>query len=163
MSQRFSTMVPPVPVRAEWQIEWKTERWGQHCYNHRQKLTGFPSMFGGRTLTKGCTGCNSVKTRDTHYHCIFSFLFIGWEPTMWPANNCLQIRVSLQIIFCSYVTETMLYCENGRLVPQAVREWFDILSLSKEQWSSDKTIITEHSHCKISWFVSVSQINSYLP
>ena len=25
--------------------------------------------------------------------CIFPFLFIGREPTTWPANNCLQIMV----------------------------------------------------------------------
>ena len=32
---------------------------------------------------------------------IFSFLFIGWKLTTWPANNCLQISVLLQLIFCS--------------------------------------------------------------
>ena len=94
--------------------------------------------------------------------CIFSFLFIDREPTTWPANSCLQISVLLQIIFCSCVIETTLLCENGRSVPRAVRVWFDIFSWSKEQWSNDKTII-ELSYCKISWFVSVSQINNYLP
>ena len=61
----------------------------------------------------------------------FFFLFIGWEPTTWPANNCLQIMVCscampsnsvwLQIIFCSCVKETVLFsflrsllCKNGR-------------------------------------------------
>ena len=59
------------------------------------------------------------------------FLFIGREPTTWPANNCLQIMVCscampfnsvwLQIIFCSCVKETVLFSllrsllhENGR-------------------------------------------------
>ena len=47
------------------------------------------------------------------------FLFIGREPTTWPANNCLQIMVCscampsnsvwLQIIFCSCVKETVLF------------------------------------------------------
>ena len=63
----------------------------------------------------------------------FFFLFIGREPTMWPANNCLRIMVcscamlsnsvGLQIIFCSCLKETMLLsllrslmCENGRLL-----------------------------------------------
>ena len=63
----------------------------------------------------------------------FFFLFIGWEPTTWPANNCLQIMVCscampsncvwLQIIFCSCVKETVLFAflrsllpENGRLL-----------------------------------------------
>ena len=49
----------------------------------------------------------------------FFFLFIGREPTTWPANNCLQIIVCscempsncvwLQIIFCSYVKVTVLF------------------------------------------------------
>ena len=59
------------------------------------------------------------------------FLFIGQEPTTWPATNCLQIMVCsctmpsnciwLQIIFCSCVKETVLFSilrsllhENGR-------------------------------------------------
>ena len=63
--------------------------------------------------------------------CKFFFLFIGREPTTWPANNCLQITVCswalssnfvwLQIIFCSCVNETTLFsflrsllCENDR-------------------------------------------------
>ena len=43
--------------------------------------------------------------------CKFFSLFIGWEPTTWPANICLQMMVCscamssncvwLQIIFCS--------------------------------------------------------------
>ena len=46
-------------------------------------------------------------------------LFIGREPTTWPANNCVQIMVCscamlsncvwLQIIFCSCVKETVLF------------------------------------------------------
>ena len=49
----------------------------------------------------------------------FFFLFIGREPTTWPANNCLQIMVCscampsncvwLQIIFCTCVKETVLF------------------------------------------------------
>ena len=91
----------------------------------------------------------------------FSFLFIGRELTTWPANNCLQISVLLQIIFCSCVFETTLLCENGGSVPRAGREWFDIFSWTKQQWSNDKTII-ELGYRKISWFVTVSLIN-YLP
>ena len=61
----------------------------------------------------------------------FFFLFIGREPTTWPANNCLQIMVCscampsncvwLQIIFCTCVKETVFFSflrsllrENGR-------------------------------------------------
>ena len=63
--------------------------------------------------------------------CIFSFLFISRELITWPANNCLQISVLLQITFCSCVIETTLLCENGRWVPRAGSEWFDIFKLIK--------------------------------
>ena len=87
-----------------------------------------------------------------HYHSkqIF-FLFIGREPTMWPANNCLQIMVCscaimlcncvwLQIIFCSCVKETGLFSflrsllhENGS---------FPKIFIKKQTWSlNDKTIL----------------------
>ena len=49
----------------------------------------------------------------------FFFFFIGWEPTMWPANNRLQIMVCscpvlsspvcLQIILCSCVNKATLF------------------------------------------------------
>ena len=105
--------------------------------------------------------------------CKFFFLFIGWEPTTWPANNCLQIMVCscampsncvwLQIIFCTRIKETVLFSflrsllrENGRSLcfPR-------IFTKKQTQWLNDKTII-ELGYCIISWFVSVSQIN-YLP
>ena len=61
----------------------------------------------------------------------FFFLFIGWEPTTCPTNNCLQIMVCpctmpsnciwLQIIFCTCIKEIVLFSflrsllrENGR-------------------------------------------------
>ena len=90
---------------------------------------------------------------------VFFFLFIFRELTTWPANNCLQIGVLLQIIFCSCVLETTLLCENGGSVPRAGGEWFDIFRWSKERWSNDKTIIELGPYGKISWLVSVSQIN----
>ena len=92
--------------------------------------------------------------------CIFSFLFTDRELTTWPANNCLQIIVLLQIIFCSCIIESTILCENGESVPRAGREWFDMFSWWKERWSNEKTII-ELGYCKISWFATVSQI-SYL-
>ena len=92
--------------------------------------------------------------------CIFSFLFTDRELTTWPANNCLQISVLLQIIFCSCIIETTILSENGGSVPRAGREWFDMFNWWKERWSNDKIII-ELGYCKISWFVTVSQI-SYL-
>ena len=103
----------------------------------------------------------------------FFFLFIGREPTTWPANNCLQIMVCscampsnsvwLQIIFCSCVKETVLFSflrsllrENGRSLR------FPRIFVKKQtRWSNDQTII-EPGYRETSWFVSVSQIN-YLP
>ena len=93
------------------------------------------------------------------FHGFFFFLFIFQELTTWPANNCLQIRVLLQIIFCSCALETTLLCEHGGSVPRAGGEWFDIFRWSKERWSNDKTIIELGPYGKISWLVSVSQIN----
>ena len=93
--------------------------------------------------------------------CIFSFLFTDRELTTWPANNCFHIIIFLQIIFCSCIIETAILCENGGSVCRAGREWFDMFSWWKEWWSNDKTII-ELGYCKISWFVTVSQISKYL-
>ena len=85
-------------------------------------------------------------------------------PFHWPRahqltrDNCLQIIVLLQIRICSYLIETTILCENGGSVPRAGREWFDMFSWSKEQWSNNKTII-ELDYCKISWCATISKIN----
>ena len=79
------------------------------------------------------------------------FLFIGREPTKWPANNYLQIMVCscamwsncvwLQIIFWSCVKETTLFSffrsllrENGSFP--------NIFIKKQTRWVNDKTIIT---------------------
>ena len=101
--------------------------------------------------------------------CAFFFLSIGREPTTWPANNCLQImvcscevpskRVLLQIIFCSCVIGTTFSREKWQIASLSCQE---VIKIWKQTWwSADKTII-ELGYCKISWFISVSQIN-YLP
>ena len=101
--------------------------------------------------------------------CVFFFLSIGREPTTWPANNCLRImfcsyvvpskRVLLQIIFCSCVIGTTFSREKWQIASQSCQE---VIKIWKQTWwSNDKTII-ELGYRKISWFVSVSQIN-YLP
>ena len=87
-----------------------------------------------------------------HYHSkqIFS-LFIGREPTTWPANNWLQIKVCscaimssycvwLHIIFCLCMKETTLFSflrslfrENGSFLK---------IFIKKQTWSlNDKTIL----------------------
>ena len=86
--------------------------------------------------------------------CNFFFLFIGLEPTTWPANNCLQIMVCscatsstcvwlsvwLQIIFCSCVNERTLFS----LLRSLLREngSFPKIFIKKlTRWLNDKTII----------------------
>ena len=97
------------------------------------------------------------KTNIIHYH------------SKWPANNCLQIMVCscamssncvwLQIIFCSCVNETT---RDRSCVKKGRSLRFPKIFIKKQTWwSNDKTII-ELGYRKISWFVSVSQIN-YLP
>ena len=111
----------------------------------------------------------STKYNNGHYHSMQFFLFIGRQPTTWTSNNCLQIMscscamlsncVWLQIIFCSCVKETTRdrsWVKKGRSLR------FPKIFIKKQTWwSNDKTII-ELGYRKISWFVSVSQIN-YLP
>ena len=125
----------------------------------------FEILFENRILCEKVISIKTIIIRSK-----FFFLFIGQEPTTWPANNCVQIMVCscampsncvwLQIIFCTRVKETMLFSflrsllrENGRS-PRFPR----ILLKKKTRWSNDKTII-ELGYRIISWFVSVSQIN----
>ena len=124
-----------------------------------------------------CTNCllGSVKKpgkcKINHFiiWCSFFFPSIGWQPTTWPANNCLQRmvcscvvpskRVLLQIIFCSCVMGTTFSREKWLIASLSCQE---VIKIWKQiWWSNDKTII-ELSYHKISWIVSASPIN-YLP
>ena len=89
-----------------------------------------------------------------HYHSkqIFS-LCIGWQPTTWPANNCLQIKVCscaimssycvwLQIIFCSCMKETWpfsLFCGRSFVKMAASRRYLSKNKLGhwmiKQYWT----------------------------
>ena len=95
-------------------------------------------------------GMTCVKAIDITIQCKFFFIFIGLEPTY-----C----VWLQVIFCSCVNETTLFSflwsllhENGRSLCSPKNKLGDWII---------KTII-DLSYHKISWFVSVWQIN-HLP
>ena len=105
-----------------------------------------------------------------YYHSIrFFFLSIGQESTTWPANNWLQIMVCscvvsfklvlLQIIFCSCVIGTTFSREKWQITSLSCQEVIE--TWKQTWWSNDKTII-ELGYRKISWFLSVSQVN-YLP
>ena len=111
----------------------------------------------------------STKYNNGHYHSMQFFLFIGRQSTTWTSNNYLQIMscscamlsncVWLQIIFCSCVNETT---RDRSCVKKGRSLRFPKIFIKKQTWwSNDKTII-ELGYRKISWFVSVSQIN-YLP
>ena len=118
-----------------------------------------------------CTRCGSTSVQQVlSFDANVSSFSLGESPPcdlqitackLWCAHafNCFW----LQILFCSCVNETTLFSflrlllhENGRLLR------FPKIFLKKQtRWSNDKTII-ELGYCKISLFVSVSQIN-YLP
>ena len=68
--------------------------WMSTCYGGSQKtkLSGVSSF--NFTLVKG-----RKKANNFYYHSMdFFSIFFGWEPTTWPANNCLQIMVCSCII-----------------------------------------------------------------
>ena len=73
------------------------------------KKAGCNVLLIQKSILRFVANRNSVSGNysNNHYHSMFfSFLLIGQELTMRPANNCLQISVKLQI-FCSCVIETM--------------------------------------------------------
>ena len=101
--------------------------------------------------------------------CRFVFLFIGRELTTWPANNCLQIMVCscsvssncvwLQIILCSCINETALFCFFASLLLENGRSLCFSKKFIKKHKLSDQTIkkkLLNSSYHKISWFISVS-------
>ena len=67
------------------------------CVNlWRHSLVTITTDHHGYILCRTYLGCN-MKTGQPIWTIIirskFFFLFIGREPTTWPANNCLQIMV----------------------------------------------------------------------
>jgi len=100
--------------------------------------------------------CNGQSNKSSYHPMYFSSFSLAES-----SPRDLQISVLLQIIFCSCVMKPTLLCENGGSGTRGGREWFDMLSWSKERWSNDKTSI-ELGYRKISWFASVLQ-NNYLP
>ena len=104
----------------------------------------------------------------------FFFLFVVREPTTWPANNCLQINNGLLMrnaVQLCLAANNILHMHKGNwhcFSPSCDRSCMKMAdhfthqgySLKKQtQWSNDKTII-ELGYHKISWFVSVWQINN---
>ena len=96
----------------------------------------------------------------------FFFLFIGWQPTTWPANNCLQITLCSSTMLCN----RLCLARNNILLIHKWHYAFLLLAIAlawkwqipflpkdiQTWWSNDKTII-ELVYWKISWFISVSQ------
>ena len=130
-------------------------------------------FFPGRRWINNQRKSNSVWYNTLHWkitaliiRCVFSYLSIGRESTTWPTNNCLQImvcssvvpskRVLVQIMFCSCVIGTTFSREKWQIASLSCQK---VIKIWKQSWwSNDKTII-EFGYHKISWFVSVSQIN----
>ena len=106
--------------------------WGRYLFFHNSCVNAVPQNMA----TFYAMWCLYIKIDSTEtlfiiIRCKSFFLFIGREPTTWPANNCLQIMVCscamlfncfwLQILFCSCAFETSLFSflrsllgENGR-------------------------------------------------
>ena len=104
--------------------------------------------------------------------CRFVFLFIGRELTTWPANNCLQIMVCscsvssncvwLQIILCSCINETALFCFFASLLLENGRSLCFSKKFIKKHKLSDQTIkkiIELQLSQNILIYQCVSQIN----
>ena len=105
--------------------------------------------------------------------CRFVFLFIGRELTTWPANNCLQIMVCscsvssncvwLQIILCSCINETALFCFFASLLLENGRSLCFSKKFIKKHKLSDQTIKKKIIELQLSQNISiyqcVSQIN----
>ena len=105
----------------------------------------------------------------------FFFLFIGWQPTTWPANNCPQIVVCscampFNCVWLGIIIILHIRKRKPCFSPSCDRSCVKMAdgftsrgySLKKQtRCLNDKTII-ELGYRKISWFISISQIN-YLP
>ena len=110
---------------------------------------------------------------DIIIRCKCFFLFIGREPTTWPANNCLQnngvLTYNVVQLFLAANTILLMHRWNHAFLLLAIAVLkngrslrFPKIFLKKQtRWSNYKTII-ELGYRKISWLVGVSQIN-YLP
>ena len=105
------------------------------------------------------------------------FLFIGQEPSTWPANNWLQIMVCscamlfncfwLQILFllmrkwnhtCYLLFYVISVITSGKQCALTTFRRYYLVK-KQSQWWNDKTI-TELGYRKILWFASVLQIKS---
>ena len=92
---------------------------------------------------------NNNKIKQIIIRCKCFFLFIGREPTTWPANNCLQIMVCscampsncvwLQIIFCTCVKETVLF------------SFLRLLLREKGRWLRFPRIFNKKTNSVIEW------------
>ena len=105
--------------------------------------------------------------------CRFVFLFIGRKLTTWPANNCLQIMVCscsvssncvwLQIILCSCINETALFCFFASLLLENGRSLCFSKKFIKKHKLSDQTIKEKIIELQLSQniliYQCVSQIN----
>ena len=88
------------------------------CKMWAVKLPATNAFITDSKNLKSSTIVEHVWNKLIIIRCKCCFLFIGQEPTTWPANNCLQMMTCscamlfncfwLQILFCSCVNETTL-------------------------------------------------------
>jgi len=70
----------------------------------------------------------------------FFFLLIGWEPTTWPAINCLQIMVCSYAMSSNCVNETTLFFFLWSLL-HGNGSFSKIFIKKQTRWLNDKTIL----------------------
>ena len=142
-----------------------------HCSKSTSMTQKVPvsSRLLGRTFV-ACHLVSGVYSNKKHYYSMSFFLPFNWPRVhTWPANNCLQIMVCsclvpskcvlLQIIFCSCVIGTMFWREKWQVASLNCQK---VIKTWKQTWRSNDKTITELCYHKMSWLVSVSQIN-FLP
>ena len=142
---------------------------------HRWK-NGWKHLFhcqGLLTVQLLWCGQKNWRTISIIIWCKFLILFIGQGPIMWPANKCLQIMVHSWAMssYCVFAANNILLMRKWNhtflLFAIALAWQWQIASLPKDIHQKtiklgDQMIIEILGNHKISWYVSVSQIN-YLP
>ena len=82
-----------------------------------------------QTEWTGVLFVEGIKNWSLSFNASFSvFLFIGQEPTTWPANNCLQVMIYSCAMLSNCVSLQMMFCSLSRwnhsfLLPLIILTW----------------------------------------
>ena len=123
--------------KKNWRGQPGLNRWPLDLQSNALPLSYAPSDEVGR----------SIKT--IYYSMQFFFLFIGQEPTTWPANNGLLMRNVTQLCLATnnillsriwnhafLLLAISVLCENGRSI-----RFPKIFIKNQTRWSNDKTSV----------------------